>query len=165
MSGTSEPKVVHQLQAVRVARYVMQHPGESWLINEQADPKTVYVYPDTDWAMDELTRKSMSCTVERYCSHMLDRSVTKQSLVALSSGEAEFYGIVRAVETSKQTSQVLEQIGVQAEATSASDISATRGICATTGIGKGAARFNQRVVDTGSVSQGGVPVGVGGHGC
>ena len=43
MSGMSEPKVVHQLQAVRVARYVMQHPGESWLINEQADPKTVYV--------------------------------------------------------------------------------------------------------------------------
>ena len=86
--------------------------------------------------MDEQTRKSMSCTVERYCSHMLDRSVAKQSLVALSSGEADFYGIVRAVSTSKQTSQILEQIGVQAEATVASDISAARGICATTGSGK-----------------------------
>ena len=29
MSGTSEPKVVHQLQVVRVARYVLQHPGET----------------------------------------------------------------------------------------------------------------------------------------
>ena len=29
MSGMGEPKVVHQLQVVRVARYVLQHPGET----------------------------------------------------------------------------------------------------------------------------------------
>ena len=66
-----------------MARYVLQHPGETWLFNYQADPKTLYVYTDTDWAAEELTRKSVSCTVERY---MLDCSVAKQSLVALSSG-------------------------------------------------------------------------------
>ena len=38
MSGMSVPKVVHQLPVVRVARYVLQHPGEAWLINYQADP-------------------------------------------------------------------------------------------------------------------------------
>ena len=106
MGGMSEPKVIHQLQAVRVARYVLQHPGETWLFNYQAVPKTLYVCSDTDWAADELTRKSASCTVERYGSHMLDCSVSKQSVVALSSQEAE-YGIVRAVATSKQTSQIL----------------------------------------------------------
>ena len=31
MSGRSEPKVVHQLQVVRVERYILQHPGETWL--------------------------------------------------------------------------------------------------------------------------------------
>ena len=31
MSGMSEPKEVHQLQVVRVARYVLQHPREAWL--------------------------------------------------------------------------------------------------------------------------------------
>ena len=127
MSGMREPKVVHQLQVVRVARYVLQHPG---------DPKTLYVHTDTDWAADELTRKSVSCTVERFGSHMIDCSVAKQSLVALSSGEAEFYGIVRAVATSKQTSQILEQIGMQSEVTIASDSSAARGICTRTGSGK-----------------------------
>ena len=136
MSGMSEPKVIHQLQVVRVARYVLQHWGETWLFNCQTDLKTLYVYTDTDWAADELTRKSVSCTVERYGSHMLDCSVAKQSLVALSSGEAEFYGIARAVATSKQTSQVLEQIGVQVEVTIASDSSAARGICTRTGSGK-----------------------------
>ena len=76
------------------------------LFHYQADPKTLFVFSDTDWAADELTRKSVSCTVERYGSHMLDCSVAKQSLVALSSGEAGFYGIVRAVVTSKQTSSL-----------------------------------------------------------
>ena len=67
---------------------------------------------------------------------MLYCSVAKQSSVALSSGEAEFYGILRAVATSKQTSQVLEQIGVPEEVTIASDNSAARGICTRTGSGK-----------------------------
>ena len=44
----------------------------------------------------------------------------------------EFYGIVRAVATSKQTSQ----IGMQEEVTIASDSSAARGICTSTGSGK-----------------------------
>ena len=69
------------------------------LFGHQADPKTLYVYTDTDWATDELTRRSVSRTVERCGSHMLDCSVAKQSLVALSSGEAEFYGVARAVAT------------------------------------------------------------------
>ena len=131
-----EPQVVHQLNVVRPARYVLQHLGEAWLFGYQADPKTLYVYTDTDWAADELTRNSVSCTVERYGSHMLDCSVAKQSLVALSSGEAEFYGIVRAVATSKQTAQILEQIGMQSEVTIASDSSAARGVCTRTGSGK-----------------------------
>ena len=59
MSGMSEPKVVHQLQVVRVAWYVLQHPGETWLFGYRADPKRLYVYTDTDWAADELTRKNL----------------------------------------------------------------------------------------------------------
>ena len=109
----SEPKVVHQLKVVRVALYFLQHLGETWLFNCQASPKTLYVYTDTDWAADEVTRKSVSCTVVRYGSHMLDCGVAKQSLVAVSSGEAEFYGLVRAVVTSTQTSQILEPIGMR----------------------------------------------------
>ena len=119
-----------------MARYVLQHLGETWLFNCQANPKTLHVYTDTDLAADELTRKSVSCTVERCGSHMFDCIVAKQSLVALSSGEAEFHGIDRAVATSKQTSRILEQIGMQLEVTIASDSSAAPGICTRTGSGK-----------------------------
>ena len=133
MSGMSEAEVVCQSQLVRVARYVLQHPRETWLFSYQADPKSLYVYTDTDWAADELTRKSVSCIVERYGSCMLVCSVVKQSLVALSSGEAEFYGFVRAVATSKQTSQILAHIEMQLEVTIASDSIEARGVCTRTG--------------------------------
>ena len=128
VSEMCEPKVVHQLQVVRVARCVLQHSGEAWLFGYQADPKTLYVYTDTDWAAGELIRKSVSCIVERYGSHMINCSVSKHSSVALSSGEAEFHGIIRAVATSKQTSQILEQKAMQSEVTIASDSSAARGM-------------------------------------
>ena len=68
-------KVVHQLQVVRVEWSVLQHSGEAWLFGYQADPKTQNVYTDTDWAADALTGKSVSCTLERYGSHILDCSV------------------------------------------------------------------------------------------
>ena len=92
---------------------------------------------------------------------MIDCCVAKQSLVALSSGEAEFYGIVRAVATSKQTSQILERIGMQ----SVGD-HCIRQQCCTRNmhqdrIREGATSFNQRIVDTRIVSQERVPVGVG----
>ena len=136
MAGMSMPKVLHGLQLQRVARYVLKYPTEVWLFRYQKEPGGLYVYTDTDWAADELTRKSTSCTVERYGDHMLDCSVAKQATIALSSGEAEFYGIVRAVAIGKQTSQILCQMGLASDLTVASDSSAARGMCGRTGSGK-----------------------------
>ena len=44
----SVPKVLQRMQVVRVAWYILQHPEEIWLFNDQADPKSLYVYTDTD---------------------------------------------------------------------------------------------------------------------
>ena len=136
-------------------------PGETWLVSYQAEPKTLYVYTDTDGAAVKLTGKSV-CTVERYDSHILDCSAVKQWRIALACREAESHGSVRrlpeaasswrvrvappwirqwwervappelmggssrAVMTSKQTSQILEQIGTGAEVKTTSDSSASR---------------------------------------
>ena len=85
-SGMSEPKVVHQLQAVRVARYVLQRLRETWLFNYQADPNSLYVYTDTDWAADELIQLGHVCSlpgvpevynISNFCHLSLVRSSTK----------------------------------------------------------------------------------------
>ena len=124
-------------------------PEETWLHRHQADTKTLYVYQDTDWAAEELTRKAVLCTAVKH-DRQADIDV-RQSRNALSSREAESHGVVRrlpemasswrvrvaqpwirqrwervappelmggssrAVMMSKQTSQILEQIGTGAE--------------------------------------------------
>ena len=82
---------------------------------------------------------------------------------AWSSGEAEFHGIVRTVATSKQTSQILEQIGMQSEVTIASDSSAARGMCTRTGSGKVRHLSIKELRKQEAFSQERVPVGVGRH--
>ena len=142
---------------------VLQHPGETWLFNYQADPKTLYVFTDTDWAADKLTRKSVSCTVERYGSHMLDCSVAEQWLVALSSEEAEFYGIVRGRGDIEAN---LTDLGADRNATGGDHCIGQQ--CSTRNVHQdrvqeGAKLVNQRVVDTGSVPQERIPGGASGH--
>ena len=142
-----------------------QESEESWVFNCQTDPKTLYVYTDTDGAAVKLTGMSVPCTVEKYGSHILDCGAAEQSRIALAYREAESHGIVRrlpgaesswrvrvapprirqwwervappelmggssrAVMTSKQTSQILEQIGTDAEVKTSSDSSAPRETC------------------------------------
>ena len=69
MSGMSVPKVVHQLQVVRLVPYVLQHPEETWLFNYQANPGMIHGHTDTDWAADDLTRKSVVHCGELWQSH------------------------------------------------------------------------------------------------
>ena len=69
------------------------HPGETWVFNYQADPKTQYVYTDTDGAAEELTGKTVLCTAGKHDSQA--GSDVRQSRNALSSREAESHGIVR----------------------------------------------------------------------
>ena len=50
---------------------------------------------DSDWGACKRTRKSMCSYAERFGKHLIGASCTKQSVIALSSGEAEFYALVR----------------------------------------------------------------------
>ena len=50
---------------------------------------------DSDQAENKATWKSMSSYLERFGQHVIDASCNHQSVVALSSGEAEFYAITR----------------------------------------------------------------------
>ena len=68
-------------------------PEETWLHRHQADPRTSYVYQNTDWAAEELTRKTVLCTAWTHDGQACFDA--RQSLIALTSREAELYGIVR----------------------------------------------------------------------
>ena len=110
----------------------------------QADPKTLYVYMDT----------------ERYGSHMLDCSVVKQSLVALSSRGR----VLLHCQGRGDIEANFADLGTDRHAIGGDH--RIRQQCSTRnmhqdGIREGATSFDQRVVDTGIVSQERVPAGVG----
>ena len=112
-------------------------------------PKILRIFTDSGWAGNSETRKSVSCAVESFGAHMVECSVGKQSIVALSSAEAEFYAIVRGAAMGMQTLQIMEAF-VRALSTTevkdddeklislgvSSDSSAARAICNRVGSGK-----------------------------
>ena len=84
-AGMAKPCEIHMLRLKRLGRYLLKFPTETWLFALQDDPEEFQVYTDSDWASDAVTRRSMSCHMERFGEHLLDSGCAKQSTVALSS--------------------------------------------------------------------------------
>ena len=95
------------------------------------------VLTDSDWASCKTTRKSVSSLSERFGSHLLDASCAKQSVVALSSGEAEFYAITRGAAAGRMTKQIWDKLGFPGlPLVIRTDSSAAKGIATRKGVGK-----------------------------
>ena len=112
----------------RLGRYVHGHR------------RLVYHYPwqtvsrgdthsDTDWAGCLKTRKSTSGGCLMLGSHLLKSWSSTQSSISLSSGEAEFYGVVRAGGVSLGYQALLRDVGLNMPIRVWTDSSATIGIC------------------------------------
>jgi hypothetical protein len=137
MQGMTTPLEIHSLRLKRAARYLQKYPGEVWHYNYQENPGVLDEICDSDWAGDAVTRKSVSCIIERFGGHILDGTVSKQKPIALSSGEAEFYPIVKAGAHAIQSKATLEAFGFKDLVIRIhSDSSAARGIVQRQGPGK-----------------------------
>ena len=66
----------------------------------QTSDATLQVHVDSDWAGDLLGRKSTTGVIVRRGTHLLRHMSCLQTLVALSSGEAEYYALIRGACTS-----------------------------------------------------------------
>ena len=80
----------------RVARYLSKHPRTIFHFRFQKKPSCLNVYSDSNWAGCLKTRKSTQGGVCIFGSHCIRSWSSTQSIIALSSGEAEFYGVVKA---------------------------------------------------------------------
>jgi hypothetical protein len=94
------------------------------------------VYTDTDWAGCPRTRKSTSGGCVLMGSHALKSWSTTQSSVALSSGEAEFNGVVRGSGIALGMQSLLKDLGHELPVRVWTDSSAAIGVCTRQGLGK-----------------------------
>lgn len=121
----------------RIGRYLIDRSALAWMYKVQETPGRVMYQSDSDWGDDKETRKSSTCTLGYFGAHLLETQVAMQAVVALSSGEAEFYALGRAAASAIMMRQVFEQCGfVGMEAIVQSDSSAARGIASRIGSGR-----------------------------
>ena len=71
----------------------------------------VNVYVDSDWAGEGSTRKSTSGGAACVGDHPVKTWASTQHVIALSSGEAEFYGIVRGSSIGLGLKALLDDLG------------------------------------------------------
>lgn len=94
------------------------------------------VYSDTDWSGCPRTRKSTSGGCIMVGSHCIRTWSSTQPSVTLSSGEAEYYGLVKAAGAGLGHQSLLLDLGLELPVTAWTDSSAAIGIASRSGLGK-----------------------------
>ena len=102
----------------------------------QQEVDHVDVYVDTDWAGCQRTRKSTSGGCVLIGQHTMKHWSSTQASVALSSGEAEFAGVIRGAGQGLGYQALLHDLGVDLPLRVWTDSSAAVGICSRQGLGK-----------------------------
>ena len=90
----SAPGELAQGALKRLGRYLVSRPRLVFRLDYQSAER-LEVYTDTDWAGCPKTRKSTSGGCVMLGCHAIKHWSSTQSSVALSSGEAEFAGVIR----------------------------------------------------------------------
>jgi hypothetical protein len=124
----------------RLARYLVRAQRVKLMFRyiSSEEAKKVTVHSDTDFAGCRKTRKSTSGGVLMISSHLIKSWSTTQSVIALSSGEAEYYGMVKASAQGIGAKAMLMDFGVDISEPIEvmSDASAAIGIAQRRGMGK-----------------------------
>ena len=100
----------------RVVRYVLGKPRLVWRFVWQDKPKFLSAFSDSSWVGCHDTRKSTSVACFMHGSHLVKAYSRTQSNVALSSGEAEFYGLVSTASVALGLVAMSEDFGEQIDA-------------------------------------------------
>ena len=123
----SEPTERDWQKLVRLGRYLKSRPRLVIWYEYQEAPDQVRVYSDTDWAGCRRTRRSTTGGVAMHGSHLIKMWSRTQALVALSSAEAELYGIVKATAELKGLISLWKDLGIQLSGHLLADASAALG--------------------------------------
>ncbi len=96
----------------------------------------VDVYSDTDWGGCPRTRKSTSGGCLMLGKHLIKSWSSTQLSPSLSSGEAEFYGVVKASGVALGLQALLQDVQIHLPVRVWTDSTATMGVCGRQGLGK-----------------------------
>ena len=121
----------------RLARYLIGCPRMVQLFRRQKASKKIDVYTDSNWAGCLETRKSTSGGIIKIGHHAIKTWSSTQNVIATSSGEAEFYALVKAGSQSLGIKAMADDFGIKINRiVIKTDASAAKGISMRRGIGQ-----------------------------
>ena len=134
--GMQNPSKAHVKALKRLGRYLIGRTRYVILFRRQGEGVALHTQVDTDHAGCLKTRKSTSGGITKLGRHTIRTWSLTQAVIALSSGEAEYYGVVKGASFSLGTQSLLRDMGIHAEVHMYTDSSAAKGIASRRGLGK-----------------------------
>ena len=120
----------------RCVRYLLGHRRLVWVFARQAPVSYLDLWSDADFAGCVRTRRSTSCSALMMGGHLLRFSATTQAVQALSTGESEFYGMVKGGSILLGAVAMAKDLGAMMKARMRYDATAGAGIASRRGVGK-----------------------------
>jgi hypothetical protein len=108
----SKPRNIDYKQLIHFGRYLRGKPRVINHFGYQKDWKIMDVWSDTDHAGCYETRKSTTGGIVMFGTHAIKHWSSTQTLISLSSGEAEYSGCVRAAAHGLGVRSMLQDLGV-----------------------------------------------------
>ena len=131
-----EPNEAHFGRLKRLGRFPKKYALLRNVMYPQKMPKRLDVLEDSDHAGCAVTRKSTTGLAVMFGRHCLKHLSNLQSTIALSSGESEYYALVKAAQVGLGMRALLEDLGIEVTLSIHSDSSAARGHVGRLGLGK-----------------------------
>ena len=132
----SNPKKSSWSALERLGKYLKRRPRFAIMFRYQASASTIHASTDADWAGDRESRKSTSGGVLQLGSHVVKSWASTQSVIALSSGESEFYSIVKGCSQAMGLRALLADLGIDASIKLLTDATAGKAIASRRGLGR-----------------------------
>ncbi len=120
----------------RLARYLLGAPRGVLKYYWQDMPSRFDVFVDSDWAGCKATARSTNGGAARFGWHTIKTWSSTQTIVALSSGEAELYSLTKGAAQTLGLLSLAADFGISAEGQLHTDATATLGIVQREGLGK-----------------------------
>ena len=132
----SKPTEYSWSKLKRLGRYLGGHMRVVQHFKPQRMYKSIRAYCDSDFGGCLTTRKSTTGLCLMVGQHCLKHSSNLQSTVSLSSGEAEYYALIKASSAGMGMRAMFEEWGISLDIKVLSDSSAARGTVSRRGLGK-----------------------------
>ena len=105
----TNPAIDHESDAKHILRYLSK--TINFKLHYEEDDLPIYGYVDADWGGDTIDKKSYTGSVFLLCGGAVSWESKKQSIVALSTTEAEYVALSSSSKEAIYLKSLLEEMG------------------------------------------------------